>query len=50
MKTPRNPSEHPISVHRVIPASVIRRFRGDIARQKKSKKTPRHKNKENRDE
>ena len=50
MQTPRKPSEHPTKVHRVIPASVIRRFRGDIARQMKSKKTPRHMKKENRDE
>ena len=50
MQTPRNPSEHPITVHRVIPASVIRRFRSDLARQKKSKKPPRHMKKENRDE
>ena len=50
MKTPRNPSEHPITVHRVVPASVIRRFRSDIARQKKSKKTPCRMKKETRDE
>jgi hypothetical protein len=50
MQTPRNPSDHPIRVHRIIPASVIRRLRSDIARQKKSKKTPRHMKKENRDE
>ena len=50
MKTARNPSEHPITVRRIIPDSVIRRFRSDIARQKKSKKTPRDMKKENRDE
>ena len=50
MQTPRNPSDQPITVRRVIPASVIRRFRGDIARQKKSKKSPRRMKKENRDE
>ena len=50
MKTARNPSEHSITVHCVIPTSVIRRFRSDIARQNKSKKTPRHMKKENRDE
>jgi hypothetical protein len=50
MQPPRNPSERPITVYRVIPASVIRRFRSDIARQKKSKKTPRLIKKENRDE
>ena len=50
MQTPRNPSDQPINVHRVIPASVIRRFRSDIARQKKSRKTPRRMKKETRDE
>jgi hypothetical protein len=50
VKTPRNPYEQSITVHRVIPASVIRRFRSDIARQKKSKKSPRRMKKENRDE
>ena len=48
MKTPRYPSNHPITVHRVIPASVIRRFRSDIARQKKSKKNSRRIKRENR--
>ena len=50
MQPPRSSSERPITVHRVIPASVIRRFRGDVARQKKSNKTPRRIKKEIRDE
>ena len=50
MQPPRNSSERPITMHRVIPASVIRRFRSDLARQKKSKKIPRRMQKENRDE
>ena len=50
MQPPCSSSERPITMHRVIPASVIRRFRSDIARQKKSKKSPRRMKKENRDE
>ena len=40
MKAEQNPNSfgRSIVVHRVIPASVVRRLRSDIARQKKAKK------------
>ena len=50
MNPSRNLSEHPIIFHRVIPASVVRRFRSDVARQKKTKKTLHRMRKERNDE
>jgi len=39
-------TEHPIVIRRVIPASAVRRLRGDIARHKKAKKALRRMPKE----
>jgi hypothetical protein len=50
MKAQDYSSGHSIIVHRVIPSSVMRRFRSDVARQKKAKKTLRRMKKEYRDE
>lgn len=50
MKAQNNSSGHSIAVHRVIPSSVIRRFRSDVARQKKAKQTLRRMKKEYGDE
>ena len=45
-----NSTERAIVIRRVIPASAFRRLRGDIARQKKAKKTLRRMKKERGDE
>ena len=45
-----NASERVVVVHRVIPASAFRRWKGDIARQKKNKKALRRMRKERNDD
>jgi hypothetical protein len=45
-----NSGERVVAIHRVIPASAFRRWKGDIARQKKNKKALHRMRKERNDD